>query len=156
VFKSTNAGRSWRIVGGDPHAFGHVAELAVDPRRSSVVYRAIDHGVPASTSGGVFKSTDGGQTWKAMNNGLPSPRVTPSAYAIVIDPRSPNTVYVAADSDGLFPKGIGVFKSSDGGATWVPFSEGLAGDGHRVKHLAIDSRGSTLYAGTYNGVYDRR
>jgi photosystem II stability/assembly factor-like uncharacterized protein len=62
----------------------------------------------------VFRSADGGSTWTAANAGLGSV----SVCALAIDPRSPSTIYSAAD-------GHGIFKSTDGGRTWTAATAGL-------------------------------
>jgi photosystem II stability/assembly factor-like uncharacterized protein len=157
VFKSTDGARSWEMVGGDPHEFGSVVALAVDPRRPEVVYRAINHGVPTTTNGGIAKSTDGGNTWRLINRGLPSPNGTPSAYAVAIDPRAPETIYIAANGGDLFTTDGGIFKSTDGGETWSLFVEGLRKpDREGVECVLVDATGRTLYLGGHNGVFDYR
>ena len=85
----------------------------------------------------MFKSTDGGGTWGAVNTGL-----TASVYvaALAIDPVTPSTLYAGTD-------GGGVFKSTDGGGTWSAVNTGLPDDAV-VYALAIDpTTPSTLYAG---------
>jgi len=93
---------------------------------------------------GVYKSADGGTSWSAVNNGLPSDNV----YALAIDPSSPDTLYAGTD-------GSGVYKSTDGGATWSAVNNGLDDLlAYYVYSLAIDpSSPDTLYAGTDDGVY---
>lgn len=81
---------------------GLVRVLAVDPRTPTTLY--------AATSGGVFKSLDGGTRWTAANRGLGFRPVV----ALAVDPVTPATLYAATEE--FF--GGGVFKSADGGATW--------------------------------------
>ena len=96
---------------------------------------------PRSTPGpfdGVFKSTNGGESWTAINAGLTNTFV----YALAIDPSAPATLYA-----GTFG---GVFKSTNGGGSWIAVNTGLTDTG--VFALAIDpSAPATLYAGTSNG-----
>src|SRR5438477_10566441 len=74
--------------------------LAIDPQTPTTLY--------AGTSGpGVFKSTDGGTTWRAVNTGLDPRRC---CFALAIDPQTPTTLYASTDG--------GVFKSTDGGESW--------------------------------------
>jgi photosystem II stability/assembly factor-like uncharacterized protein len=143
VFKSTDGGNSWTASGNSLNV-GAVNALALDPDTPSTVY--------AGTSQGVFKSTDGGNSWIARNQGLSFARVN----ALAIDPKRPNTIYIG--TGGIFvPGGFnggGIFKSTDGGATWEPtrFNENL--DSIIVLSLAIDPRKTQiLYAGTNNGFY---
>jgi len=138
LFKSTNGGRSWTPTGRTPD----VLSLAVDPRTPSTLY--------AGTYGsGIFKSEDGGDSWRAINVGLTG-NFVPS---MVIDPLTPTTIYAAPVGypSGPYPVG-GVFKSTDGGETWNAANRGLTADS--VRELAINPRNpSTLYAGTPVGIF---
>jgi photosystem II stability/assembly factor-like uncharacterized protein len=97
-------------AGLNPIPLGH--SLAIDPQTPGVLYAT-------SYGGGVFKSTDGGATWAAINSGLPSGL----AMAIVVDPQTPSTVYVTvAPAVGIIG---GAFKSTDGGVNWTRMSSGL-------------------------------
>jgi hypothetical protein len=103
--------------------------LAIHPTQTSTVY--------AATVAGVFKSTNGGRTWFAMNNGLP----TSAAVALIIDPSTPSTLYAAISA---FGGSAGVYKSTDGGATWNRRSNGLVGA--ELNSLVVDPvTPNTLY-----------
>jgi photosystem II stability/assembly factor-like uncharacterized protein len=113
VFKRSPDG-SWRAANTGLRDLG-VHELAVDPREPANVY--------AGTDGGVYKSTDGGFSWRR----LPVPISYPeTASALAIDPQDPETAYAITSADGGWAFGGGmatiyesrVFKSRDGGATW--------------------------------------
>jgi photosystem II stability/assembly factor-like uncharacterized protein len=111
----------------------HTLALAVDPQTPGVVYAGTD-------GAGVFRSTDAGDHWTAVNTGLPYVRVT----SLAIDPKSTTTIYAGPDR--------GVFRSGDGGATWTLKKAGISE--WEAISLAIDPRTpSTLYVGTHNGVY---
>jgi hypothetical protein len=86
--------------------------------------------------GGVFKSTNGGTNWSAVNTGLTNTYV----YALAIDPATPTTLYAGT-------WGGGVFKSTNGGTNWSAVNTGLTNT--YVWALAIDpATPTTLYAGT--------
>jgi photosystem II stability/assembly factor-like uncharacterized protein len=90
----------------------------------------------------VFKSTDGGATWGAVNAGLANGFVS----ALAIDPLTPATLYAGTVSLSFSQEG-GVFKSTDGGMTWQAQSVGLTN--RNVLSLAVDpATPTTLYAGT--------
>ena len=89
----------------------------------------------------MFRTTDGGDNWTAINGGLTSLEV----YAIAVDPTSAGTVYAATVGDGIF-------KSTTGGAAWSTVNTGLTS--LYVVSLAIDAANpGTVYAGTGNGVF---
>ena len=94
-----------------------------------------------TTCYGVYKSINGGISWSAVNNGLPTGF---SVSSIVVDPVSPDKVYLATS-------GGGVFRTTDGGANWTPFNAGL--DDLMVNSVAVDRSGFKLYAGTNSGVF---
>jgi len=115
--------------GNGPHA-GPVQCLAVDPISSETVYAG-------TYGGGVYKTSDGGMTWIATNQGMSATDV----MALVIDPSANQTVYAGTAN--------GVFKTTDGGVSWV----NLHG-GYEATALVIDPANTqALYAGTMGGVY---
>jgi photosystem II stability/assembly factor-like uncharacterized protein len=89
---------------------------------------------------GVFRTTDGGETW--MPRRLAGRRIR----ALVRDPGPPATIYAGVENSADAASG-GVFKSQDGGGTWAPLDAGLTNK--RVLSLVLD--GSTLYAGMDGG-----
>jgi uncharacterized repeat protein (TIGR01451 family) len=117
---------------GGPYSGGTVHSLAIDPSTPATVYAGTE-------AGGVFKSTDSGGSWTAVNTGLTNLDVR----ALAIDPSTPATTYA-----GTY--GAGVFKSVNSGETWAPVHSGLTN--LAVSALAIDpSTPTTLYAGTDGG-----
>ena len=121
VWKSTNAGVTWTPV-FDSVRTGSVGAVAVAPSDPNVVW--VGTGEPnnmrsSSWGTGVYKSTDGGKTWSGAM--LPKSQ---HVGRIVIDPRDPNVVYVAALGP-LWAAGgeRGLYKTSDGGKTWTNTKE---------------------------------
>ena len=130
LYKSVDGGAHWS---NDNYGLTKSAIflLAVHPTQSATLY--------AGTPDGMFRSTNGGRTWSAINNGLDDSR---RVNAIVIDPLTPSTVYIATN--------FGVYKSSDGGNSWNLRSSGMSST--RVMGLAIDPvTPATLYAATLGG-----
>lgn len=114
--------------------------LAIDPSTPATIY--------AGTSGGVFKSTNGGANWGAVNTGL----THAYARALAIDPATPTTIY--AGTIGVVGDVWvgGVFKSTNGGRNWSQVYTGPSNSA--VAALAIDPvTPATLYAGTDEGVF---
>jgi photosystem II stability/assembly factor-like uncharacterized protein len=117
VFKTTDGGTSWQPITDGQVPLGSTGDIAVAPSDPNVVYLGTgSDGVRSnvSTGRGVYKSTDAGKTWRfagLYNAG--------QIGAVRIHPTDPNTVWVAANGD-VFKANAdrGVFKTTDGGATW--------------------------------------
>ena len=121
VYKSTDAGKTWTHVGFRDSE--NISKIRVHPTNPNIVWVAAfgKHGVP-NAERGVFKSTDGGQTWKKT---LFRDAKT-GAIDLSVDPQNPNVLYAAMweafrveyqmSSGG---PGSGLFKSTDGGETWT-------------------------------------
>jgi photosystem II stability/assembly factor-like uncharacterized protein len=140
IFRSTDGGAHWTDVSGSNSFLQtQIHGLAIDPAAHTHVYLA--------TRNGVWKSTDGGTSWTEIDAGIPSTFGQPDSPGIVIEPGSKIDVAVVGTQVG---PGNGVYRSTDGGATWTALDTGLTiGD---VDALAVSS-GSTpiLYAGTVGG-----
>jgi photosystem II stability/assembly factor-like uncharacterized protein len=118
LWKTDDMGITWRNVSDGYFKTGSVGAIAVADSDPNVVYVGMgEHavrGVMTHHGDGVYKSTDAGKTWKRI--GL---ELTQHISRIVIDPRDPNIVLVAAQG-ALYSQSQqrGIFKSLDGGATW--------------------------------------
>jgi photosystem II stability/assembly factor-like uncharacterized protein len=151
-YRSFDAGVSWSASEDGSMNEMVIYSVAVDPANPQTIYaggrrKDQDGTVSGDWGGGVLKSSDGGTTWQAMNNGLPEGWV----YTIAVDPANPGTVYAGTHS-------MGVFKSFDGGASWESKSVGLVTSGHpfsdnlRIRSLAINPRDSNnLIVGVWGG-----
>ena len=116
VWKSTDAGYTWAPVFDDQPA-SSIGAVAVHPAQTDVVWVGTGEANVRNSMGhgrGVFKSMDGGETWTAL--GLEkSERVS----RILLHPRSPDVAYVGALGPAWVSGGErGVYKTTDGGATW--------------------------------------
>ncbi|HUO24837.1 MAG TPA: hypothetical protein VMU61_04165 [Candidatus Aquilonibacter sp.] len=119
LYKTTDGGKTWKAVLTISENTG-VVDVALDPANPDIIYAAayqrrrhvytlIDGG-PESA---IYKSTDAGETWNKLKNGLPT--VDMGRIGLAISPADPNVVYAtieAADGKG------GIFRSTDKGATW--------------------------------------
>jgi photosystem II stability/assembly factor-like uncharacterized protein len=133
VYKTTDAGKTWKNVGLE--ATRYINAVIVDPKDPNIVLvgaiGAAASGGPANSSRGVYRTTDGGTTWKQV--------LYLDAYTgvkdITFDAADPRVMYAAfqrgtmgvspAELAKLSPLGTGIFKSTDEGATWTA----LAGNG---------------------------
>ena len=117
VWESRNAGRTWRPI-FDSVAVGSIGALAVAPSNPKILYVGTgeaDMRSDIAQGHGVFRSTDGGMTWRFVGLGD-----TQQIGRIQIDPRNADVVYVAALGHPYGPNAErGVFKSVDGGGHWT-------------------------------------
>jgi photosystem II stability/assembly factor-like uncharacterized protein len=146
LFKTTDNGTSWSGV-FDKQPVASIGAVAVAPQDSKIVWAGTGepNGRNSSSWGnGVYKSEDGGTTWKNM--GL---RDTQTIARVIVDPSDVNTVYVAAVGHLWGAnRERGVFKTSDGGKTWTPSLQVDENTG--AIDLVIDpSDHNTLYAAMY-------
>ncbi len=117
VWKTTNAGITWTPV-FDSEASYSIGDVTIDPNNPDVIWVGTGENVSGRHVGwgdGVYKSTDAGKSW--TNMGL---KKSEHIGKIMIDPRDSNVIYVAAEGP-LWAAGgeRGLFKSSDGGASWT-------------------------------------
>jgi photosystem II stability/assembly factor-like uncharacterized protein len=117
IWETTNAGVTWQPIFDRQH-IASIGAIAVAPSNPKTIYAGTgesDIRSDLSSGDGVYKSTDGGQTW--TNIGL---RDTRQISRIIVDPHDANIVYVAALGHAYGPNSErGVFKTVDGGAPWV-------------------------------------
>lgn len=132
VFKSTDGGRTWSHA-SDGLATSGLA-LAVDPRFPETLY--------AGTFDGVYKTSDGARSWRPLG-GLPAETV----LTLAVDPVDPDTVYAGVGDDS-------VYRSTDGGATWLAATAGLEEAIGLYYALAVDPADHrVVYAACGSGVY---
>jgi len=151
VYKSTDAGKTWTHLGLDDTQ--HIGKIAVDPRNANIVFvAAIGHLYAPNADRGVFKSVDGGKSWRKVlfkNNDV-------GAVDVVIDPTNSRVVYACLWNTRRPPwytyaptngPGGGIFKSTDGGATWRQLTNGLPKEGiGRSGIVVAPSKPGRLYA----------
>lgn len=143
IWKTINAGTTWEPV-FDNYGSYSIGCLAMDPENSSVIWAGTgenNHQRALGYGDGVYKSTDGGKSWKNM--GLKNSR---QIGMIAIDPRNTSVVYVAAEGSVWGPgEERGLYKTTDGGKTWnkvLKISENTG-----VNNIVMDPRNpDVLYA----------
>ncbi len=116
VWKSTDAGATWGPL-TDKEPFTSIGSIAVADADHNTIYAGTGEACIRGNityGDGVYKSVDGGRSWKHV--GLPDSR---QIGAVIVHPRNPNLVYVAALGHVYAPSAErGIFRSSDGGASW--------------------------------------
>jgi len=161
VYRSDDGGKSWRNVGLKTSE--HIGRIAIDPRDSNVVFVAAQGPLwSAGGERGLYKTTDGGKTWKAVISISENTGVTD----VVIDPVNPDTMYAATWQRRrhfytLINGGpeSAVYKSTDGGNTWTKLRSGLPpGDLGRIGLSISPANTNVVYAtveasGNLSGIF---
>ncbi len=138
VSKTANGGQTWvaadsGLPGLHVGLYGTPGVLAIDPLHPDTLYT----GVSGSFMGNLFKSTDGGQTWRAIGDTILWSGVT----AIAIDPQNTNIVYAGTADIGA------ISKSTDGGTSWKRLDFPEVGIVHDL--LVHPAHPEIVYAGTW-------
>jgi photosystem II stability/assembly factor-like uncharacterized protein len=128
VFKTTDAGKTWKRTLGDEEWVG-ATDLLIDPRNPNTLYAATwqRHRTIAGYMGGgkgtaIYRSYNGGETWEKLSNGLLSSNM--GKIGLAISPQKPDVIYAAIELDRR--KG-GVYKSENQGSSWVKMSDAVSG-----------------------------
>ncbi|HSP35830.1 MAG TPA: sialidase, partial [Thermoanaerobaculia bacterium] len=136
IYKSADAGETWTNM-GLPNS-ERIAKVIIDPNDSNTVFACVPGKLWSdSTERGVYRTTDGGKSWTQV---LKGPNASTGCSMMSIDPQNPKTLYAgmwdfrrqgwtfrSGGEDATKPSGSGLFKSTDGGATWgdIAQSSGL-------------------------------
>jgi photosystem II stability/assembly factor-like uncharacterized protein len=137
IFKTTNGGEGWSALetGFPPNTF--FSSLLIDPGTPSNIYATASAPQNGPLTFGIAKSMDGGETWNALNTGLPA---SASVRLLAIAPTSPSTLYAISSVSGpAGPPGQGMLKSTDGGQSWSAVNIGLP-FGALVASVVIDPK----------------
>ena len=150
IYKSTDAGKTWTHLGLRDGQ--QIPALVVDPRDPNKVFAAVlGHPYGPNDERGIFRSTDGGSTWQKVlykdeNTG---------GSDVEIDPSNPDVLYASLwearegpweDNNQFQGTGGGLFKSTDGGTTWRPLTNGLPKNLTQINVAIAASQTSRLYA----------
>ena len=151
IFRSTNGGRSFeRVLYKDENTGGIDVQFAADD--PNTVYAALwearqgpwENGVFQGPGSGLFKSTDGGTTWKPLTNGLPTFADGLGRIQIAPSPSAPNRVYLNVNVNGR--TGGGVYRSDDAGERWtlVTADPRIWGRGDDFTPLTVDPKNADV------------
>lgn len=148
VYKSTDAGKTWKKIGLDKTE--HISRIVIHPNNPDIVFVAAQGAMFGSTKErGVYKSTDGGKTWK---NVLFVNDFT-GAVELSMDMNNPEVLYAAMWHYQRAPwkiisggEGSGLYKSTDGGETWNTIHEGLPNEKGKMAISVSRSNSNKVYA----------
>ena len=141
LFKSTDGGQTWRNVLSAGEWTG-VSDAVMDPKNPNVLYasthqrhRTVWALLNTGPESGIHKSTDGGETWSELSNGLPGSNK--GKISLQVSPQHSNVVYATVELDDR--KG-GFYRSDDSGASWSKMSDYLGGGTgpHYYQEIYVD------------------
>jgi photosystem II stability/assembly factor-like uncharacterized protein len=142
---STEAELSQWVPLGPGNIGGRTRSLLIDPRTPEVMYAA-------GVAGGVWKTTNAGDSWQPLDDLLPNLAVS----SMAMDPNDPNVIYAGTGegfSNSDARRGAGMFKTTDGGATWGYLENTNNPDFYFVNDIVISRNTRRVYAGTSTGVW---
>jgi photosystem II stability/assembly factor-like uncharacterized protein len=128
IFRTRDGGRTWQRVLFVSDSTG-ASDIAMNPANPNELYAGMWRGerkpwtiISGAREGGIYKSTDGGDTWRKLTNGLPADYT--GKISITVSPANPRRVYAlleAGDGTLAVPGGVhgGVYRSDDEGASWT-------------------------------------
>src|SRR5215510_9873734 len=148
VYKSTDAGKTWKKIGLD--ATQHISRIVVDPKNPNIVFVAAQGALYSkSRERGLYKSVDGGATWKSV---LYVDDKT-GAAELSMDMNNPRILYAAMWEHGRLPwkiisggPGSGLYKSTDSGETWEKLKDGLPEELGKMSIAVSRSNPEKVYA----------
>jgi photosystem II stability/assembly factor-like uncharacterized protein len=122
IYRTTDGGKTWEQVLYKDENTGAI-QVTLDPKNPNIVYADLwaarqgpwENGSWQGKESGLYKSIDGGSTWKKLTNGLPTVEQGLGRIGFGIAPSSPNRLYATVDA----PEVGGVFRSDDGGENWT-------------------------------------
>ena len=154
MWKSVDGGATWaeiESVRNFPSVAGvtypvpivepHVRDITVDPDDSSTIYAALQVGY-------MLKTTDGGATWRLLDNGLDE-----DVHAIIADPRDTSHLYISSGGEGMRSgkaPGRSLYRSLDGGESWLPIALEFRNE-YSVPFAYDPADPSVMYSAVANG-----
>lgn len=151
IYKSTDAGKTWTHLPGLTDG-QQIPALAIDPRDPNRIFAAVlGHPYGPSDERGIYRSTDGGQTWQKVI----SKDENTGGSDVEIDQSNPDVIYASMwemregpweDNNGFNGTNGGLFKSIDNGKTWHPLTNGLPKDLAQINVAIAPSDSRRLYA----------
>jgi photosystem II stability/assembly factor-like uncharacterized protein len=150
VFRTLNGGKTWEKVFYVDENTGAV-QVAIDPKNPQIIYADIwagrqgpwENGVWNGSTSGLFKSTNGGNTWRKLEKGLPTTAQGLSRIGFSIAPSNPNRLYATVEAPPLYG---GVYRSDDAGESWTKLSGDIRyyGRGTDFAEIKVDPKNADI------------
>jgi hypothetical protein len=161
VWRSNDGGATWTNVTASFHT-GYASDIAMDPTNPSVLYAGLVGVGGASSTNGIYKTTDGGTTWTRLANGILTGAAIGVSIRLAISPSSPQTLYATVFDPALGNPPDGLphrYRSADGGNTWTALSALPSPDMDEFRYwhvvLAVDpSNAQTIYVNGDHTLYE--
>jgi photosystem II stability/assembly factor-like uncharacterized protein len=147
MYKSTDAGKTWKKIGLDRTQ--HIARICIHPQNPDIVYVAAQGALYSKNpERGIYKSVDGGQTWKNVHYIDDKT----GCVELSLDMNNPRILYAAMNEYGRLPwqvisggAGSGLYKSTDSGETWEKIHEGLPKEMGKMAIAVCRSNSERVY-----------
>lgn len=157
IWRSTDGGLTWINTTASINQGDAYSSLVMDPANPQVLYAGI--GSPfGSASNGVYKTTDGGNTWSLLGGGIPA-GVVDGRITLAVSPKAPGTVFASIAGSGQAGSAaqndlFRMMKTTDGGTTWTDltaFTPNYEGFANLASALAVDPNNPLIvYAGSFS------
>jgi photosystem II stability/assembly factor-like uncharacterized protein len=149
VYRSTDGGKTWEKVLYKDENTGAI-QVTIDPKNPNIVYADMwagrqgpwENGAWNGKESGLYKSTDGGTTWKKLTNGLPTTEQDLGRIGFCIAPSDGNRLYATVDAG----KYGGIYRSDDAGESWknINADERLWGRGSDFAEVKVDPKNADI------------
>lgn len=149
VYRTVDGGKTWEKVLYKDENTGAI-QVEMDPSNPNIIYADLwagrqgpwENGAWNGPRSGLYKSTDGGTTWKQLTKGLPGTAEGLGRVGVSVAPSNPARLYASVDAE----KGGGIFRSDDGGESWtrIQTDNRLWGRGSDFAELKVDPKNADI------------
>ncbi len=149
VYRTIDGGKNWERVLYKDENTGAI-QVVFDPKNPNIIYADLwaarqgpwENGAWQGTESGLFKSTDGGNTWKKLTKGLPTVEQGLGRIGFCVAPSDPNRLYATVDAGKMG----GIYRSDDAGENWVLMNPDarLWGRGSDFAEIKVDPKNADI------------
>lgn len=140
IYKTTDGGVSWLPV-NNGLLLTSIQALAISQNNPQYLYA----GTGSGSNGGVYRTTNGGTSWTLINTGITESSI--SIQALMVHPNDPDIAWCAV-FDGLSDAVNGLYKTTNGGSSWIPSTNGIGTLRNFLSFAMSPTDPNTIYAGT--------